>query len=259
MHSIRQNPLLVSDAYRRQINEWPKVPPHDGISLRKFADFLNSCKVAMQELNYLRVLNDPDENQKMLRKLPNYLAVQWSRTIDKWLKEKNNEQNKQGIPAKGNDNAGYPPFTEFCKFLQREARIACNPVKSFQALKDAKKAREDLKQRKNRPPRTRNVANTFATVAREGDPNCNDDKTPSCPACKGPLHDLDSCEDFLKLPLNKRKDLARSKALCWGCLRYGHVNKQCKRKKKCKTCDGIHPTSLHDNAYKPNPLAKPNP
>ena len=30
------NPFLVAEAYRKKVNEWPTIPPNDGISLRKF-------------------------------------------------------------------------------------------------------------------------------------------------------------------------------------------------------------------------------
>ena len=64
------NPFLVAEAYRKKINEWPKIPPNDGTSLRKFSDFLIHCQTAMNTVRYLKVLNDPDENQRMVRKLP---------------------------------------------------------------------------------------------------------------------------------------------------------------------------------------------
>ena len=34
---------------------------------------------------YLTVLNNPDENQKMLKRLVNFLVNQWSSVINKWL------------------------------------------------------------------------------------------------------------------------------------------------------------------------------
>ena len=67
------NPFLVADAYRKKINEWPKIPPNDGTSLRRFSDFLVHCQTATKTIKYLKVLDDPDENQKMLQKLPRYL------------------------------------------------------------------------------------------------------------------------------------------------------------------------------------------
>ena len=62
--------FIVADAYRKRINSWPKIQPTDGQGLRKFADFLQHCHTAMNTIQYLNVLNDPDENQRMIRKLP---------------------------------------------------------------------------------------------------------------------------------------------------------------------------------------------
>ena len=68
----------------------------------------------MKTIQYLNVLNDPDENQKIIQKLPNHLVVRWSRVVDEWIAVDE---------------------LEFCKFMRKEARIACNPVTSPQALK----------------------------------------------------------------------------------------------------------------------------
>ena len=50
------------------------------------------------------------------------------------------------------------------------------------------------------------------------------------------------------------KELCASQApVLGGCLKWGHVNKDCHGKKLCKTCNGPHPTSLHDQTWKPLP------
>ena len=77
------NPFLIADAYRKKINEWPKIPPNDGANLRKYSDFLLHCQTAVKEIKYLKVLDDPDENQKMTRKLPRHLIDRWSREVDR--------------------------------------------------------------------------------------------------------------------------------------------------------------------------------
>ena len=79
------NPFLVANAYRKKINKWPKIQPNDGTSLRKFSDFLLNCQSAMKEIKYLKALNDPEENQKMLRKLLRHLADRWTREVNCWL------------------------------------------------------------------------------------------------------------------------------------------------------------------------------
>ena len=64
------NPFLVANTCWKKINDWPRILPNDGISLRKFSDFLVNCQTAMKEIHYLTALNDPEENQKMISKLP---------------------------------------------------------------------------------------------------------------------------------------------------------------------------------------------
>lgn len=55
------------------------------MSLRKFSDFLIHCQTATNTVKYLKVLDDPDENQRIVRKLPRYLVDRWSREVDRWL------------------------------------------------------------------------------------------------------------------------------------------------------------------------------
>ena len=63
--------------------------------------------------------------------------------------------------------------------------------------------------------------------------------------CKN-RHDIEECPKFPKMTLPDRKNLMKDKGLCWGCLRWGHRSKEC-RKKVCITCNGFHPSSLHDD------------
>jgi hypothetical protein len=47
------------------------------VQLRKFAYFLSHAQVAMNSICYLNILDDPDENRRMVRKLP-----RWAREVD---------------------------------------------------------------------------------------------------------------------------------------------------------------------------------
>ena len=117
------DPSLVSNAYRRKISEWPRILPKDGPGLRRFSDLLQHCHTPMHSIKYLEVLNDPEENQRVLRKLPNHLVSRWSRIVHKWIEEEREEgQGREalGPPEVNYTNnareAKYPPFKEFCDF-----------------------------------------------------------------------------------------------------------------------------------------------
>jgi hypothetical protein len=107
-------PFIVSQAYRKKIDAWPKIGAKDATALRDFADFLESCKNAMPHIPGLKVLDDCKENQIMLGKLPEWVVTRWSRKATQMTE----------------DVGMYPPFAEFVAFLQKEALVVYNPVTS---------------------------------------------------------------------------------------------------------------------------------
>jgi hypothetical protein len=46
------NAFLIGDAYKKKINDWPKISANDGPALRKFSDFLENCNAAMIKIPY---------------------------------------------------------------------------------------------------------------------------------------------------------------------------------------------------------------
>lgn len=73
----------------------------------------------MRSIGTLDVLNDSRENQKMLSRLPHWLVVRWGRIV----------------VQKKEESYQYPPFKDFMEFISKEAKIACDPVISIQAVK----------------------------------------------------------------------------------------------------------------------------
>ena len=138
----------------------------------------------------------------------------------------------------------------FCEFLKKESRIACNPI----TLVKMKKYGE----RKEEPRRGRFTGNnknkssgtgSFATEAEVKDSfrERKEDKKPKadhCLLCKK-AHNLDECDKFAKMSQTEKKEFVRPRGICLGCLKYGHLKKDCHGRKICKKCKGFHPTSLH--------------
>ena len=120
------DPYAVAAAHRQKIESQPKIPANDGSGLRRFSDFLVQCEKAMNKIGSLKVLNDAQENRKPVFKLPKWAINRWSRVVHE-------------------SKTIFPPFSEFVKFLSREADIACDPVISFRSLieDDSKNPNDD--------------------------------------------------------------------------------------------------------------------
>ena len=41
------HPSVVAEAFRKKLENWPKIHPKEGFALREFADFLKTCELAM--------------------------------------------------------------------------------------------------------------------------------------------------------------------------------------------------------------------
>ena len=144
------NQFTVARSFREKLHHWPKIHPKDSSGLREFADFLKGCESAMLHIRDLQILNDCQENQKILHKLPDWLTSRWNRKVAEIEEE----------------TGQFPDFSIFVSFVTREAKIACNPVTSLHALKSSDKANI----LSSSLPKT-GKANTFMTGTFEGTTN----------------------------------------------------------------------------------------
>ena len=177
----------------------------------------------------LRVLDDDQENRKLASKLPRWASKSME---PHWLQL---EGRKRDLP----------PFSEFVKFVVREADIACDPT-----LYSLPPSNNNLYEGK-RSERQRQFqgvplgVNTFVTSSAWKIPErkeTSDSKT--CALCNK-AHNIDTCYEFMKKPISDRKAFASTKGLCFGCLEYGHLSKDCPKRSTCNVCKKSHPTSLH--------------
>ena len=188
----------VAAAYCQKIESWSKIPASNGSGLRRFSDFLVQCEKAMDKIESLKILNNDKENRKLVSKLTKWATDRWSRVVHHSKTEKGT----------------FPPFFEFVKFLSREADIACDPVISFQSLRedDNKKPNDDDGCSKTKfGYRRRAFGSSFFT--NKG----NKTAGTTCRLCKG-CHDLDKCEEFKKKDIPSRKEYASTNGLCFACL-----------------------------------------
>lgn len=168
----------------------------------------------------------------MVARLPPYYSKKWLQSAKDIELEK-----------------GRYDFSNLVEFVQRAAKDATHPVFSHEAL--LLKRREILKvtkqeERKPELPKRRlgTSFNTSQFNKQVSDDSKGKSRELTCPACSKP-HKLENCETFLKKSVKERSELAKSKGICFLCLRHGHIAKQCKESVRCHTCKKPHATILH--------------
>lgn len=88
-----------------KLRKWPKISGSDPLALRQFADFFQSCAEAVPYVTGLVILNDCEENHKLLKKSPDWMVCRWSRIV------------MDELDVSGD----YPSFSHFTDFMQKEA------------------------------------------------------------------------------------------------------------------------------------------
>ncbi|XP_060575232.1 uncharacterized protein LOC132732747 [Ruditapes philippinarum] len=233
------DPFILANAFRDKLERWPKVAARDGQGLRRFSDFLRQCETAMRSISSLSCLDDDRENRKLLVKLPEWVVTRWNRSVVQWK-----------------DRFGsFPPFSEFVKFIASEAKVACDPVTSLQSLKgDQQRSEPDHLNRRYKHEELRKPvrSHSYLTETRSKPPSSVSQSVKViCHFCKR-NHDLDDCFLFLAKSIEERKTFVKENSLCFSCFKPGHISRNCKQRKQCKTCSKYHPSSLHGDLQKQN-------
>ena len=106
------NKVSLGNSFRDRLRAWPRISGTDNTGLRNYVDYLQQCRSAMSSFKNLSILNNESENADMLEKLPVWLARKWSRKVS----------------AQREENEVFPSFSDFVDFLDREDRIAHDPI-----------------------------------------------------------------------------------------------------------------------------------
>ena len=202
--------FAIAEAFREKLYSWQYIADTDSAGLRKYSDFLQQCDLAKQCIRGLDCLDDCRENRMMLTKLPDYVIVKWNRIISEF-------------------DGYFPPFSTFAVFMAKEAEVACNPITSLNAVRALSSANRTVSVDKD---------NTLAS-------HQNNTTKTNCRYCQKTNHKLHTCNEFMLLNPEERSEFLDRRRLCFGCLEFGHLSKDCKLKKTCKVCKKRHPTCLH--------------
>ena len=234
------NPVHVAEAYKSRLRNWPKINDGDSSGLQDFSDFLIRCEEAMKTMQSMGDLDSTETLRLASSKLPSYSAVKWCRHA-----HERQTKSKKIIT-----------FSAFMNFVREEAELANDPIFSPDALKAERKKtgtqpKWGWKNKSKKKDDSDLSANSLAT---SGTPHPSDlasstkpfaDQTDqACPLCNG-QHALVKGSKFLKSSVDERSEFIRSKALCFGCFKSGHMSSGCRNRSICKECGRRHHTLLH--------------
>ena len=163
----------------------------------------------------LRVLDDAQENRKMVAKLPEWLINRWRRVIVGYKQEKKE----------------FPPFSEFSKFVKQEAAIANEPTLTLADRKEinptSKPARSmatnTVSQGKKQGKKEDHSKTEYQDFKEKTDEKGGKVVKPAqvsptgtkpalvCVFCDREGHEISKCRGFRKEELNQRKAYAMKK------------------------------------------------
>lgn len=76
--------------------------------------------------------------------------------------------------------------------------------------------------------------------------NISSSPNPVTCLCCGESHSIHKCQKLSSKPVEEKKRFIMDNNLCLGCLRRGHISKECKNNATCGMCKKSHPAPLHE-------------
>ena len=234
------NPVYIAEAFKSRLKNWSQIKEGDSTGLQAFSDFLISCKEAVEVVGSLCELDSNHILIQIASKLPSYSGI-------KWCHYAHDAQLKLGFPLR---------FNDLVRFVKEESDLANDPVFSPDVLKRERKnnaveraeKRSLEKGQNNKPIKISSFATGTSqdTQTQEQLRSFSGTKNRDyiCPLCEK-HHNISECFQFKKKTLEQRREVVKSKNLCFGCLKSGHISANCKSRLTCKECDKLHPTLLH--------------
>lgn len=234
--------MKIANAYLEKALNWTLIRPDDGNALLAYALYLRECLNAMQILDHLDELNVASNLKLLVSKLPYKLRERWRNVV-----YESSQRNNTRIR-----------FSHLVEFLEHQSSILLHPV--FGDIKDPPprkspvlKSKPDMK-----TPRKGSSFVTSVTLAEAQIPsqpaqtqknnNCVDALS-SCSFCLD-SHEITDCRRFKSQPDDKKVEHLKKNGHCFGCLKKGHLSKNCIKKMICEICKCKHPTLLHINSEK---------
>ncbi|XP_059086914.1 uncharacterized protein LOC131883456 [Tigriopus californicus] len=214
------NVLRVANRFMEELRRWPPIKDNSTDNLSDFHRALVRCSsvVSETELDSPRFIGD------LVPKLPYTLRNQWRMVVFQ-------------IRQYGR---GSESFVQFIEFVRGVLDRAEDPIYGEAAIKASSSYVQSRQEREDSSKKT-NPSRRLTSLAVS---TRSDTQPTPCLECDG-SHDVEECSKYLAKSMEAKQNLIRKMGACFGCLRRGHMSRQCPKKRICQVCENLHPTSLH--------------
>ncbi|CAH8494788.1 unnamed protein product [Dicrocoelium dendriticum] len=200
-----------------------KSIPNNADALSELAIKMENCHITLKQMNYEADVDSSTTLEEIVRALPKPLQYKWAEIVDQ-------------LTLSGHE----PSFLNLTTFVSSRARIARS---RFGQLADRSPRGVETTVTRAPPRKEYPAINSHYAGQRTKSPAS---PTHSCPVCSD-NHLAAECGIFRELDISQRWEMLKTKNLCFGCLRPGHIAKNCGIRRACNAagCQSRHHSLLH--------------
>lgn len=221
------NESKIASSYLEKAYAWPTIKPDDANGLQSYAFFLRECCTALEEMESMEELNVTSNMRIIMMKMPYRLRERW-----------------RVVACELQEHRGYRAlFHDLVNFIEKQVKIMSDPL-----FGDIHESKVDTGKRSLKVKGQKYKESSFATVTADVEPEQpqtvpGNQKDP-CLCCQG-AHLLGECNKLKRMMHKDKIVFLKEKGICFGCLKRGHMSKDCKGRLICKVCNAKHPSILH--------------
>ena len=218
LHISYGDPCILSSSYQDRLEAWRPIQSGERHHLRSFAMALTDTANALHASPYANELDTNTFIRKLVSKLIPSYQEKWKVQVTRLLEGLN--------PRKAT-------FKDLEEFVNRLSREQNNPqtCKLGYTSKESHTTQLNMHYTKSQEGTVLQEGFTFSEQL--------------CPCCSSNGHGLQKCQKLIAMSQEERFHFIKKLSVCFGCLKPGHMSKQCRFRLKCKICNKNHPTILH--------------
>ena len=230
---------IIVRAFVDKAMSWPTIKNNDAKALKGFLHFLTQCEHAVRTTPGILALQYPDNMTRLCLKLPYTLQQEWMSLAS------NKRQNGEDVK-----------FQHLVNLVRKKANAWNDPLYRIDRSNIPQAVGNNTQRGSSKQNRTeRSFATSEVSEQRKGKKGKKGSSTPTskqskaqekpCLYCKDANHPFELCERLIAANQEETVKFLKTFGVCFGCLRSGHLSRDCKQKAKCARCEGKHPTILH--------------